>query len=222
MTRGRFIVLEGTDGSGTTSQTSRLVAALVARGIPCIATREPSQGPVGQLLRAALEQRLVRVSVPAKLDWATLALLFAADRRDHVANEIEPQLQSGTWVISDRYTLSSRIYQSLTAPDRESAAGWVEELNRMALPADLVMVLDVPPEVAHARRMLRGGPEEIFDSASLQVQLAKAYIDARAVGEEALEHLDGACPLDEVSYQIWEVMKKHFPVLGGTPSRGGT
>jgi dTMP kinase len=208
--KGKFIVLEGTDGSGTTSQSSLLCDALVKRGISCVKTREPSQGPVGQLLRSALEKRLIRVDNGQGFDWATLALLFAADRMDHLQNEVLPALTKGHWVISDRYTLSSLIYQSITAPEEEAGLAWVKELNRNALQPDLVIVLDVSPEIAESRRRARGGAEELFDRRELQAQLAKAYISAARYSTETLLHIDGAASMDAVAEQIIQGVCRKF------------
>jgi dTMP kinase len=88
---GRFLVLEGIDGAGTTTQVARLAAALTADGIPVLTTREPSDGPVGVLLRQALARRVEGLSD------AALALLFAADRVHHLAAEVEPALAEGRW-----------------------------------------------------------------------------------------------------------------------------
>jgi dTMP kinase len=89
--RGRFIVLEGLDGAGTTSQAERIRSALTAEGHRVSVTREPSDGPVGVLIRQALTRRAVRPG-GAPLTAETLALLFAADRADHVAAAIEPAM----------------------------------------------------------------------------------------------------------------------------------
>jgi dTMP kinase len=211
---GKFIVLEGTDGSGTTTQAGLLERALVERGIDCAQTREPSRGPVGQLLRAALEKRLSRDDAFHGFDWATLALLFAADRMDHVRSEVEPSLQRGQWIISDRYTLSSLIYQSVTAPDPELAFPWVTELNRNARRPDLIVVLDVPKEVAEQRRAARGGPEELFDRRELQAKLADAYVSAERYSADVLVHIDGTVSVEAVAQQIWSVVVRRF--LEGT------
>ena len=142
---GRFIVLEGVDGCGSTTQTKRLVEALATRGYDARSTCEPSDGPVGALIRQALEKRLRDARGEARrFDWATLALLFAADRLDHVEATIAPALAAGAIVISDRYTLSSLVYQSVTAPSgSEEPLAWIHELNRAARAPDLTIVLDV-------------------------------------------------------------------------------
>src|SRR5262249_12921185 len=149
-----FIVLEGIDGSGTTTQLPRLQAHLEARGRPVHATREPSGGPVGRLLREIL---LGRHALPdgAPADGLAMALLFAADRRDHLRREIEPALAAGEDVVSDRYLMSSLAYQG-----EEAERAWVAELARGVRPADLTLLLDVPVEVAAQRRAAAGRATE--------------------------------------------------------------
>ncbi|MEO8214263.1 MAG: dTMP kinase, partial [Myxococcales bacterium] len=113
-----FVVLEGIDGSGTTTQLDRLVEHLRERGRQAVATREPSTGPIGRLLREILLGQHV-VPMPAggasPVDGRAMALLFAADRRDHLGREVEPALTNGADVVSDRYILSSLAYQAVEA-----------------------------------------------------------------------------------------------------------
>jgi dTMP kinase len=167
--RGMFVVLEGIDGSGTTTQVARLGAALAARGADVHATREPSDGPTGRLIREVLAGR---VASPPH----ALALLFAADRLEHVAREVEPALARGAVVLCDRYLGSSLVYQGMTC-DLE----WVRTLNRHARPADLTLVLDVPAEEGERRRQARGGEPELFEGADLQARLARAYRELPAL-----------------------------------------
>src|SRR5262245_58804737 len=119
--RGRFIVVEGVDGSGSTTHTRLLAKALRKRGHRVHTNCEPTTGPVGGLIRQVLQKRITipGESGPKSLGWSTMALLFAADRLDHLDSEITPALRKGEWVISDRYDLSSLAYQSLTAPSAE-------------------------------------------------------------------------------------------------------
>lgn len=178
--RGAFLVLEGIDGSGTTTQIELLARALEGRGFRVCATREPTPGPVGRLLREALGRKLVdSVSeAPVALDWATLALLFAADRVDHVRRTIEPALARGEVVLSDRYVLSSYLYQSLTSPLGEAAIPWLREINAQALRPRATLVLGIDPDVAEARRRARGGDPELYEVSSLQRSLACGYDSA--------------------------------------------
>lgn len=177
MTAGRFIALEGIDGAGTTTHTKLLIKALAAAGVPAHSTREPSDGPIGVTIRQALSGRLV---VPSRSGgrppgWKTMALLFAADRLDHIEAEVEPNLREGVTVLTDRYDYSSVGYQSLTAPDPEAAMPWIRSINQHAKRPDLTLVLNVPAEVAADRRNKRSSSKEIYDDDGLQAKLAKFY-----------------------------------------------
>ena len=128
--RGRFVVIEGIDGAGTTTQTSRLAVRLRSHGRAVRTTREPSDGPVGVLIRQVLSGRIVAPGGRAP-GWSTMALLFAADRMDHVETEIEPFVASGGVIISDRYDASSLAYQSvMSGRGGEEAVEWIRSLNR--------------------------------------------------------------------------------------------
>lgn len=193
-----FIVLEGIDGSGTTTQLARVAAALRAKGRRVHETAEPSGGPIGRLVRQALRGA-------ERLDPEALALLFAADRVDHLAREIEPALARGEIVICDRYVGSSLVYQGAFCD-----ADWVAEINRHARPADLTLVLDLPESEAAARRAARGGEAELFEDRRLQARLAAAY---RRLGERlpAVVVVDGRGTPDEVEARL---MKEVFQLLG--------
>ena len=154
----RFIVIEGIDGAGTTTQCQRLAAHFDLH-----MTREPSDRAIGQLIRRILRKEL------GPVDERAVALLFAADRLDHVEAEIAPMLQQKS-VISDRYVMSSIVYQSL-AVDR----AFVAEINRFARKPDLTILVDVDPAVAATRRALRGGPGERYEDNDTQARVAAAY-----------------------------------------------
>jgi dTMP kinase len=211
--KGRFIVLEGVDGCGSTTQTRRVVEQLCAAGHDARATCEPSDGPVGTMIRAALEKRLTaKNGEPRKLDWATLALLFAADRLDHVNSFIVPALAAGAVVVSDRYTLSSIVYQSVTAPEIGDAVAWIGSLNRAALVPDLTIVLDVPVDLAAERRRARGGPEELFDALSLQARLAEAYARSKELlPQERIEHVSGVGTPESITERLLSLIGPTLP-----------
>lgn len=193
--RGRFIVLEGIDGSGTTTQLDKAVSHLLHQGHPAVATREPSAGPVGRLLREALLGRL-NLEDGTRVDGRTMALLFAADRIDHLQREVEPQLAAGTAVVSDRYVLSSLAYQAEEA-DRQ----WVASLARGIVQPDLTILLDLPIEVAAQRRAAAGRPFERYDADSYLAKVAANY--RTLAGKDASTVvLDGAAPIDEVARSI--------------------
>jgi dTMP kinase len=201
--RGRFLVLEGIDGSGTTTQLDRAVAYVSSLGFPALPTREPSTGPIGRLLREAL---LGRLGLPegASMDGRTMALLFAADRIDHLQREIEPQLASGMTVISDRYLLSSLAYQA-----EEAEREWVLGLARGILRPDLTLFLDLPVEVAAQRRTAAGRPVERYDADSY---LAKVSANYRTLAHQdpSVITLDGAASKDEVTAAMCQAIAPLF------------
>jgi dTMP kinase len=191
--------LEGIDGSGTTTQAQILVAALERAGTPARFTHEPSTGPLGRLLR----QLLLGGAEGLSRSWDGMALLFAADRLDHVAREIEPALAAGITVVCDRYDLSSIAYQSATAPEGESAVPWLQAINQRARRPDLTLVLDVDPEVAELRRTQRGEPAELFERRDLQRRLAELYASAeRLVPRDRLVHVRGDASVTEVQGDV--------------------
>ena len=193
--RSIFIALEGIDGSGTTTQLDLLVSALESRGRRALATREPSTGPIGRLLRELL---LGQHGLPdgASVDGRAMALLFAADRRDHLAREIEPTLAAGADVVSDRYVLSSLAYQAVEADRR-----WVETLAEGVRVPDLTILLDVPIEVAAERRARAGRPTERYDADSLLARVAENYRRLCA-GRPDTVVLDGSGSVTEVAAAI--------------------
>ncbi|MDQ1430952.1 MAG: dTMP kinase [Actinomycetota bacterium] len=146
MTRGKFVVLEGGDGSGKSTQVGRLATALRAWGLAVHETFEPGAGPAGAVIRDLL------LHGPEVIAPVAEALLMAADRAQHVAAEIAPALERGEWVVCDRYVPSSLVYQGVV---RGLGVEVVEELSAVAtgrLEPDLVIVLDIPDRVAAARR----------------------------------------------------------------------
>jgi dTMP kinase len=203
LTRGRLIVLEGIDGSGTTTQTERLVGYLCQQGHTAVPTREPSAGPIGRLLREVLLGQH-RMPGGASVDGRTMALLFAADRIDHLQREIEPLLTGGTDVVSDRYLMSSLVYQAEEA-DRE----WVALLARGVRPPDLTILLDIPVELAAQRRLLAGRPEERYDADSYLGRVADNYRRlARADASAVI--LDGSASRDEVTAAAVAAVRARF------------
>jgi dTMP kinase len=212
MIEGNFIVIEGVDGAGTTTHTKILSSALKDRGLPAHATREPSDGPVGVLLRQILSGRVV---VPGSITgtrpptWTTMALLFAADRLDHLEAEIVPNLMDGVTVVSDRYDHSSVAYQSLTGGGEPDTISWVLELNRHARRPDLTLILDIPPEVAKRRRLERSRGREMYDDEALQARLSEFYanIEGHFPGDRIV-HINADRGIQDVARDVmWAVRK---------------
>jgi dTMP kinase len=143
---GRFIVLEGGDGSGKSTQIPRLADWLRGRDLEVVVTREPGGTPLGAALRALV------LDGEDSIDPTAEALLMAADRAQHVAEVIRPALARGAWVITDRHVPSSLVYQGVV---RGLGADAIESVNAWATGRhvpDLVIVLDVTEAVAADRR----------------------------------------------------------------------
>jgi dTMP kinase len=190
---GKFVVVEGLDGAGTTTQSARLVAHLEARGVAVLATREPTGRPVGQLIRRVLREEPDTPS-PAALPW-----LFAADRADHLASVVEPALNQRKWVVSDRYYPSSLAYQSVEQPLERVLA-----LNAGFRVPDLTFFLHVPVNTC-LQRIGGRAHREIFENQE-RLELVEARYQAvmallRARGEPVID-VDGSAPVDEVAARL--------------------
>lgn len=167
--RGQFIVLEGLDGSGLSTQAVLLKDWLVERQVPIYLTKEPTAGPVGALIRLALGERLKLSDSTADND-AVIALLFAADRTDHLATDIIPKLEAGVHVICDRYYLSTFAYQS-----RSMDLGWLRCLHTRCIAPDLTLLLDVPPAVCVDRIARHRWHVEIYESEAILEGVRERY-----------------------------------------------
>jgi dTMP kinase len=159
-----FVVIEGIDGAGTTTQNQLLDQALSQASIPHSITAEPTTGPIGKLIRSVLNSNYA-------LDPGTTAHLFAADRWEHIygAKGIKNQCDNGDWVISDRYLFSSLAYQGLLT---DSHLVW--ELNKKFPLPEYLIFIDTPEEVGSHRRSLRT-EREIYEQDEFQAQVAQRY-----------------------------------------------
>jgi dTMP kinase len=192
----RFIVLEGGDGAGTTTQLRAVKTVLDAAGIPTWMTSEPTDAEEGVLIRSILSGRVKR-------DPRTIAHLFAADRSEHIYGEggILERLREGQVVLCDRYILSSLAYQGV-------ACGldlpWT--LNKDFPLPSLLLFFDVPPEISLAR--IRGrSNHEIYEELEFQKQVAKAYaaaIERLADRSMKIVRIDASLPLDQVTALVLE------------------
>ena len=210
--KGRFVVLEGIDGAGTTTQVARLADRLRADGgLPVRSTREPSDGPIGSLVRQVLTGRIVAPEGRAP-GWATMALLFAADRMDHVESDIEPFLAAGGVMISDRYDASSLAYQSVSSGSGgDKAVEWIRSLNRHAMRPDLTIVVDLAPDVAAERRESRGEPAQLYEQNEVQRALAQFYRDlSKHMPADRIVVVDGKGTVDDVHRRVHEAYLAAF------------
>jgi dTMP kinase len=200
------VVIEGLDGAGTTTQARRLGERLRALGRAVHVTAQPSGGPVGALVRQVLQKRIGGADGQG-FDAQALALLFAADRLDHVAAEVTPRLVQGTDVISDRYTLSSLAYQGLTTGD----PAWVEAINRAAPAPDLTIFLQVRAGLALGRRRAAATTPELYEVAAFQRRVARSYQRSVALLRrrgQRVEILDGEATADQVAAAIAALVER--------------
>jgi dTMP kinase len=213
---GTFIVVEGVDGCGSTTHSRLLAKSLRSLTREVVLTCEPTNGPIGSLIRQILQKRLFVTDAtgPRGFAWSTLALLFAADRLDHLDSVVMPALRDGSVVVSDRYLLSSLAYQSATSPEGATVVPWIHEVNARAQRPDLTVVLDVPAEVAEARREGRGGTAEVFETRALQERLVSIYAKAETlVPGDRVVHVSGVGEAPEVSARVLASVLEALPAL---------
>ena len=194
-----FIVLEGLDGCGTTTQTALLAQKLEKDGIQALSTNEPTDGSIGRFIRSVLQKK-------ESVDPFTLALLFSADRNEHVngKNGIIEQAKAGKMVICDRYLFSSLAYQSLFM-DFETIAG----LNRYYPLPEYLFYIDLSPEECQKRMERRGEEAELFERLELQRKIEANYKKSLALlsgSEMKTIIIDGRAPKQEIHRQICKVL----------------
>ncbi|HUZ18023.1 MAG TPA: dTMP kinase [Spirochaetia bacterium] len=194
-----FIVIEGLDGAGTTTQLSRISARFRALGRSCYATAEPTDAPIGRLIRAALRKEIA-------VDPCTLALLFAADRNEHLFAKdqgIIARLARGEIVVCDRYLFSSLAYQSVGC-----GYDYVGSLNApFPLPEHLIFI-DVPPEECQRRIAKREG-KELFEELEMQNEILRNYrrgIDSITGSGTRVATVDGTVTEAEVEEKVWSLV----------------
>jgi dTMP kinase len=188
MSKGCFIVFEGIDGSGKSEQYRRLARNLEKKRYPVVQTKEPTVDlPVGKLIRSILYQE-------QQVAEEALALLFAADRVDHTEKKIKPALEQGSVVVSDRYVYSSLAYQS-GGMKKELGLEWVRAINAYAVMPDMVVFLDITPDVGQSRLangQVRVKDHTYFESLSQQEKIRSAYYKVFNFGNVSLTQYIGA------------------------------
>ena len=205
--RGLFIVIEGVDGSGKSTQARLLARWMRSKGIDVVLTKEPGGTRSGRTLRRMLLQG-------ASLDPMTELLLYAADRREHVRQVIEPALRAGRAVISERFTASTVAYQGY---GRGLDLKLIEMLNKAAagrVRPDLTVILDIQPEKARARMS-----EKRFDrlealGIGFHRRVAKGY---RTIGrkERAAVLVRASGTRGEVFARVRQIVERLLPGRGG-------
>lgn len=204
--RPPFIVIEGPDGAGKSTQVALLGQRLLLEGVGCALVCEPTTDPLGQWARKE------GASVP----WSVAAMVFAADRAVHGLRTIRPLREAGDWVVCDRYALSSMVYSlararsedwSLASADALSVLTFVAALERDREPESLNIVLEVPPEEAANRRESRGA-QSAYDRAKWADLIPGLYsaVQRMAAGIIHLPcvAMDGVGSQQQVADRIWQ------------------
>ncbi len=203
--RGLFIVIEGIDGAGTTTQARILSSRLLKEDMQTVFSFEPTDGPIGSMIRQALRRRLVNPIGEDKfetLDADIMTLLFAADRLDHNRNLISPSVSKGTHVICDRYFYSTIAYQGV-----EGDIDWIKNVNSKAMRPDLVFYLRIAPDKSLNRIGSRSGEKEIYEKVDFLEKVSKNY-DSLFKTEQNIITIDGSREIDDISDEIYETVMK--------------
>ncbi|AVT34591.1 dTMP kinase [Plantactinospora sp. BC1] len=200
---GAFVVFEGGEGAGKSTQVARLAEALRRQQHEVVVTREPGATGVGEQIRGLV---LGGTSGPDALAPRAEALLYAADRAHHVATVVRPALARGAVVISDRYVDSSLAYQGAgrTLPVEE--VSWLSSWATGGLKPDLVVLLDIEPRTGLARVTARGGDPDVVETESMDFhdRVRYAFLDLAAADPKRYLVLDASRPADELAAAVAE------------------
>lgn len=201
--RGKLIVLEGLDGAGTTTQMKRIAKRLESEGKKVFITHEPTDNPIGLLVRSVLQKKISTTPL-------SLALLYASDREDHLNNEeygINKYLDEGYFVISDRYFYSSIAYQSV-----DCHPSFIKEINSTFPHADILIFIDTPTDDCMDRIDKRGEEKELFEKSSFLEKVRKNYLNVIEKLPESVKlvNIDGRKTIDEIEEEIWKYLSSNL------------
>jgi dTMP kinase len=194
-TEGTFIVIEGLDGAGLSTQSARLAAYLRNRGKAVLLTKEPTASPIGKLIKSALNRHL-------EFSPFTLQLLFAADRAEHLEKEIEPAVQAKKIVISDRYILSSLAFGSV-----DTDLEFLKAINSRFRRPDLTIIIDTPPAVCLERIERNRDTIELFEEVARLEKVQTQYFALKELFANTVI-IAGDRPIEAVSKEIQGVVER--------------
>lgn len=205
MNKGKFIVFEGIDGSGKSTQIRFLTERLAQSGVVYETTAEPSDGPIGVMIRQILTGE-------RKMDNKVIAALFAADRLDHILNEengLLSKIESGTTIICDRYYLSSYAYNGVDMPME-----WVISANSQSsklLKPTVNIFIDLDPDTALERIAKNRQRTELFEKKSRLEKVRDNYFDIfTKLKDENVIIIDGKQEPEVMAEEIWQKVKGYF------------
>jgi dTMP kinase len=212
MTGARFVTFEGGEGAGKSTQVARLRGLLQGAGITAIATREPGGSPFAERVRDVI----LAPTTPPHVALAE-TLLFAAARADHIDVTIRPALRRGQWVLCDRFTDSTRVYQGTAAGVSVDTIIALEDLVLDDCRPDLTIILDVPPEIGLERARTRAAervgcaeaavtdPYEARDL-SFHESLRTGFLDIARSEPDRCVLVDGTKPEEAIATEIWDLV----------------
>ena len=194
--RGKFITLEGIEGSGKSTSLDTISKSLETHNIEFIVTKEPGGGPLGKDLRKMLLDKKTSISSEVEL------LLMMADRKNHIDNIVEPRLEKGVWVISDRYLDSSYAYQGGGRQIDVSKIDLLTELLKLPIP-DLTLLFDLSPEIALQRAKNRSELDR-FESEPMDFhqRIREAYLTLANDNIERYVVIDASKDIQNVKDQV--------------------
>lgn len=201
-TRGRFITFEGIDGAGKSSRIDEVVAALRARGIGVVATREPGGTALGEKLRELLLNESMHLE--------TEALLMFAARREHLAEVIEPALARGDWVVCDRFSDATWAYQGGGRGLARDKFAALEQWVHGHLQPDLTLLFDLPYAVAQGRIAAQQRELDRFEQerADFHERVRAAYLDRAAAAAQRMHVIDANRPVVDIQKEVEEVVAR--------------
>jgi dTMP kinase len=204
--RGRFITFEGGEGSGKSTQIKTLATRLDAAKLRAIVTREPGGSPGAEIIR-----HLVLSGMGKLLGAEAETLLFAAARDDHVHTVIEPALNQGTWVLCDRFSDSTRVYQGRLGKVAPAVLNAMERVTIGDLKPDVTIILDVPVEVGMARAAARRGASapDRFEAEDVKFhqQLRDGYRQIAADEPQRCVLIDATADPSTVAANVWAAVR---------------
>jgi len=204
---GRFITLEGGEGTGKSTQIKRLKAALEAKGLHVLATREPGGSPGAEQIRTLMVE-----GEPGRWDAITETLLVYAARADHVAKVIGPALLADTWVICDRFSDSTYAYQGAGRGVPRETIRRIDSAVLDDFAPDLTLVLDLDVQVGLQRATARGAAENRFEKFGLEFheKLRQAFLDIARRHPERCRVIDAGGSEDQVAEAILAAVSRRF------------
>ncbi len=192
---GKFIVFEGLDGAGITTQATLLRNNLISKGKEALLTKEPTEGLIGGIIKSSLRKEW-------NTDPMTLQMLFAADRSHHLKTEIEPAMKKGKIVICDRYILSSLIFGSLGV-----SVGILKQLNAEFRKANLTFIIDTHPRICIERMKKARHHVELFEDEQKLEQIRRNMLSLKSYFPDTYV-IDGNRSAEEIMKDIMKIAEK--------------